>query len=83
MGYNKDLDEELWFDEIKDGDDVLRVSIFSYNGGEKKLQIGPRTHEKKDGGFSYRKAGRLSVYETGCLSDMMTKIEEVLEREEE
>ena len=83
MGYNRDLDKELWFDEIKDGDNVLRISIFSYNDGEKKLQIGPRTHEKKDGETSFRKAGRLSVYETGCLFDMMGKIIKVLEREEE
>jgi hypothetical protein len=38
----------------------LEISVRCYNGGEKKVQIGPRTFERRDGSVGHRKAGRLS-----------------------
>ena len=39
MAFNRALDKELFSAEI--GDNGLKVGIFSYNGGDKKFQIGP------------------------------------------
>ena len=44
MAYNKDLDKVLWEGEVP-GDaegKALLVSVHSYNGGDAKLQVGPR-----------------------------------------
>jgi len=81
MGFNKDLDKTLWSTDIKDGDDILRVSINCYNEGTRKLQIGPRVVIKQDGSESYRKAGRMSVFETSQLFSLTEEIENIMENE--
>ena len=79
MAYSKGLDKELYFANIQSEDGtVLRVSVFSYNGGDKKLQIGPRIYTKKDGEEGYRKAGRLTEGETEQLVDILPTIQSYL-----
>ena len=48
----------------------LEISVRSYNGGEKKLQIGPRTFERRDGSVGHRKAGRLTSDEFDFLASI-------------
>lgn len=77
MAFNKDLDKTLqkWAIEGENGR-VLEVSVCQYNGGEAKLQIGPRTYDKKDGSKGYGKAGRLTPAEVVALSKIMPAISE-------
>ncbi len=66
MAFNRALDKELFSAEI--GDNGLKVGIFSYNGGDKKFQIGPRTYTKKDGTTGFNKVGRMSMNEVVDLA---------------
>lgn len=66
MAFDETKDKELWQGQIND----LMVSVHSYNGGDPKLQIGPRVVTKKDGSESYRKAGRLTGQEMEWLVEM-------------
>jgi hypothetical protein len=57
----------------------LVVSINQYNGGQPKVQIGPRILMKKDGGERAPvKAGRLTVEDVLWLYDMIDEIKESL-----
>jgi len=60
MAFNSSLDKVLIGWTVGDG---LEIKVCIYNGGDKKLQIGPRTYEKKDGSTGFRKAGRMSFDE--------------------
>jgi hypothetical protein len=55
----------------------LVVSINQYDGGEAKLQIGPRILMKKDGTErAPMKAGRLSIEDLMWFYDMIDEIKE-------
>ena len=73
---NKDKILKAW--EITGENDILRVGVYSYNGNEAKLQIGPRVVIKKDGSDGFRKAGRLTLEEVRVLKDLMADIEATL-----
>jgi hypothetical protein len=75
MAYNKGLDKVLYMANIDgENDTTLKVSVFSYNGGEPKLQIGPRVYIKRDGEEGFRKAGRLSEGEVEKLVDVLPAV---------
>ncbi len=62
MPYDKSLDAEL-FKNIKDFEDTrISVAVYSYNGGEKKLQI-TRENKIQDEEWQFTKLGRLSKTE--------------------
>ncbi len=57
----------------------LNVSIQRYNGGEAKVQIGPRILLKKDGTErAPAKAGRLTIEDVLWLYDIIDDIKEEL-----
>ena len=57
----------------------LMVSIQRYNGGEAKLQIGPRILLKKDGSQrAPAKAGRLTIEDVLWLYDTIDEIKDEL-----
>lgn len=59
----------------------LVFAIHSYDGGEPKLQIGPRILMKKDGTQrAPAKAGRLSVEDLTFLYDNIDEIKDELEK---
>lgn len=72
------------FDESKDKmlqewrSGGLVVSVRQYNDGARKLQIGPREVEKKDGEMTHRKAGRLSGEEWTWLESIAVEIGKVI-----
>ena len=72
MPYEKSLDEET-FKEVKDfGNTRISVGVFSYNGGEKKLQI---SRENKDQSEEWRfaKLGRLTKQESKEILPILMK----------
>ncbi|MFO8052838.1 MAG: hypothetical protein R6U54_02610 [Candidatus Omnitrophota bacterium] len=77
MPYNADLDKEL-FAKSWEGDRTrIRVRVFSYNQGTKKVQI---TRENKDNedNFRFTKLGRLTKEEAeGILPLMKEAIEQM------
>ncbi len=56
----------------------LVVAIASYDGGEPKLQIGPRVYVKKDGSSSQRKAGRLTLEDLEWFYGVIDEVREEL-----
>lgn len=62
MPYNADLDKEL-FSGVWEGDRTrIRVGLFSYNQGPKKVQI-TRENKDSDDNFRFTKLGRLTKEE--------------------
>ena len=79
MAFNKSLDKEVRGWVIGDPEDKhLRVSVMQYNGGELKLQIGPRVYLRRDGKEGFGKAGRLTFNEVKALTDITPEIEGVM-----
>lgn len=59
----------------------LAVSIHRYDGGEAKLQIGPRLLRRKDGGErAPAKAGRLTIEDLLWLYEIIDEVKEELSR---
>ena len=56
----------------------LLVSINQYAGGEPKLQIGPRMIQKKNGGESMTRAGRLTIEDVMWFYEIIDEVKEEL-----
>ena len=79
MAFNKSLDKEVRGWVIGDPTDKhLRVSVMQYNGGELKLQIGPRVYFRANGAEGFGKAGRLTMNEVKALTDITPEIEGIM-----
>jgi hypothetical protein len=77
MPYDPDKDEKIkqWLCEQTG----LVISIQRYDGGEAKLQIGPRILMKKDGSQrAPAKAGRLTVEDLMWFYDIIDEVKEEL-----
>ena len=66
-GFDKSKDVVEWMIDI----DGLQITVNRYNGGEPKLQIGPRIYTKSDGSDGFAKAGRLSFVEARQLLEKL------------
>ena len=66
MPYDSSLDECLFTKSHETDTGRLSVSIFSYNKGNKKLQIS-RENRDAEGGFRFAKLGRMTKEETESL----------------
>ena len=75
MPYDSSLDEKLFSKSWEGEIDRITVSVYSYNNGQKKLQI---TRENKDrqGNYRFVKMGRLSKEE---IQAILPFIQEALE----
>lgn len=72
MPYDQSLDKET-FKVAKEFEDTrITVGVFSYNGGEKKLQI-VRENKDQNGAWRYTKLGRLSKSEINEILPVMLK----------
>lgn len=78
MPYDQSLDVEC-FKEIKEfGETRITIGVFSYNGGEKKLQITRENHDAT-GQWRFTKLGRLSHKEIKEIIPIMIKAVEKME----
>jgi len=72
MPYDKSLDVET-FKEVKEFEDTrITVGVFSYNGGEKKLQLA-RENATQAGEWRWSKLGRMNKDEAHEIIPIMTK----------
>lgn len=78
MAFDKSKDVTHCECSIVGEKNTLVVAVKSYNGGERKLQIGPRTYTKVNGSTGYGKAGRITCEEYAQLKAMLPQIEEAL-----
>lgn len=71
MGYDKGVDIQIFSTEWIDDKNKFKVGIFSYDGGEKKVQI---TKERYDGiGWKFSKVGRMTKKEALAVNEMIKK----------
>ncbi len=77
MPYDSSKDEML--NKWRCEETGLMISIQRYNGGEAKLQIGPRILRKKDGSErAPSKAGRLTIEDLLWLYDIIDEVKDEL-----
>jgi hypothetical protein len=78
MPYEKSLDVEL-FKEVKDFENTrITVGVYSYNNGEKKLQV-TRENKRADDEWRFAKLGRLTLNEAKEIIPIMMKAIENME----
>jgi hypothetical protein len=66
MPYNADLDNCLFSKSNETETGRLTVSVYSYNEGQKKLQI-TRENRDAEGGFRFAKLGRMTKEEAEAV----------------
>ncbi|MBD3163609.1 hypothetical protein GF323_00235 [Candidatus Woesearchaeota archaeon] len=80
MAFDKNLDNKL-FSETKEFETTrLTVGVFSYNSGEKKLQISRENRNPNTGDWTFSKVGRMVKEEVEAVIPMMQKALEELNR---
>ena len=72
MPYNSSLDEKMFSEAWEADNDRISVSVYSYNGGPKKLQI-TRENKDREGNFRFTKLGRLSKEEVQAILPLVQK----------
>ncbi|MBI2654993.1 hypothetical protein HYX06_01035 [Candidatus Woesearchaeota archaeon] len=70
--FDKSLDKELFSEAIQFETSRITVGVFSYNDGEKKLQIS-RENMSQDGEWSFAKLGRMFKDEAEKVIPAMEK----------
>ncbi len=66
MPYDSNLDESLFSKSCESASGQLTVSVYSYNKGQKKLQIS-RENGDNQGNFRFAKLGRMTKEEVESL----------------
>ncbi len=74
MPYDSSLDQKLFSKEWESESTRLVVSVFSYNGGQKKLQIS-RENKDAEGEYRFSKLGRMTREE---LAGILPHLQEAL-----
>jgi formate-dependent phosphoribosylglycinamide formyltransferase (GAR transformylase) len=73
MPFDKSLDKEIFKEEIEFEMTKITVSVFSYNGGTPKLQIGRQNRNQDSGDWVFSKLGRLVKEEAERIAPAMQK----------
>ena len=77
MPYDKSLDQEIFKQSKEFGESRISIGVFSYNGGEKKLQLS-RENKTPAGEWQFVKLGRVSKPELSEIIPVMTKAMEAM-----
>jgi len=72
MAFDKNLDKRLFSEEKEFDTTRITVGVYSYNGGEKKLQIS-RENRNQNGEWSFAKLGRMLKEEAEAVMPLMQK----------
>lgn len=72
MVFDKNLDKNKWSDTKEFETTRISVGVFSYNEGEKKIQIS-RENRNQDGEWSFAKLGRLFQDEAEFVAEAIKK----------
>ena len=72
MAFDKNLDKSIFSETINFETSRITVGVFSYNDGEKKLQIS-RENMSQNGEWSFAKLGRMFKDEAEKVIPVMEK----------
>ncbi len=70
MAFNQELDKEIFLKEVEFDGTRIKVGVFSYNEGEKKLQI-TRENINASGDVRFAKLGRMTKEEVEKVIPLM------------
>ncbi|MFP4117350.1 MAG: hypothetical protein ACLFTR_00340 [Candidatus Woesearchaeota archaeon] len=73
MAFDKSLDKEIFSEEVEFELTKIIVSVFSYNEGTPKLQIGRKNRNPETGEWMFSKLGRLQKDEAVKLPELIAK----------
>lgn len=73
MAFDKSLDKELFKEEFEFEMTKVTVSVFSYNEGTPKLQLGRQNRNQNTGDWVFSKLGRLAKEEAEKVHEAMGK----------
>ena len=73
MPYDRSLDKELFGEEIEFETTKVRVSVYSYNDGPKKLQLSRQNRNMDTGEFGFSKLGRMTKEEAEKVLPLFQK----------
>ena len=72
MAFDRNLDKEIFSETAKFETSRIKVGVYSYNDGEKKMQIS-RENMNQDGEWSFAKLGRMFKDEAEAVLPLMQK----------
>ncbi|HLD86448.1 MAG TPA: hypothetical protein VJB12_00120 [Candidatus Nanoarchaeia archaeon] len=72
MAFDKSLDKVLFSEVVEFETSKITVGVYSYNDGEKKLQLSRETRNM-DGEFTFAKLGRMFKDEVEAIIPVMKK----------
>ena len=72
MAFDKNLDKELYSDTKEFETTKIKVGVYSYNDGEKKMQIS-RENRNQDGEWKFAKLGRMFKDEAEAIIPLIQK----------
>jgi hypothetical protein len=72
MPYEKSLDAEIFKSTQEFEDTKITVGVFSYNGGEKKLQLS-RENKTPQEEWRFAKLGRMTKAETQAILSLINQ----------
>ena len=72
MAFDKSLDKVLFSEVAEFETSKITVGVYSYNDGEKKLQLSRETRNM-DGEFTFAKLGRMFKDEVEAVMPLMKK----------
>lgn len=78
MPYDKSLDQELFREVCDFGDTRITIGVYSYNGGEKKIQLSRENRTATDE-WRFAKLGRLTKTEMEAVLPLIQKALEAME----
>ncbi|MBL7071482.1 MAG: hypothetical protein ISS26_04855 [Candidatus Omnitrophica bacterium] len=70
MPYDSSLDKKMFYETKEFESTRVTVGVFSYNNGEKKLQIS-RENVDPGGDWRFSKLGRMNKEEVGAIIPLM------------
>ncbi|MDO8656636.1 MAG: hypothetical protein Q7K45_05335 [Nanoarchaeota archaeon] len=77
VGFDKNLDKELFSEPLEFEKSRIAVSVFAYNNGTPKLQIS-RENKNASGEYSFAKLGRMTKDEVEKIMPLMEKAKKFL-----
>ena len=72
MAFDKNLDKELFSETVDFETTRIKVGVYSYNDGEKKMQIS-RENMSQEGVWSFAKLGRMFKDEAEAVVPLIQK----------
>ena len=73
MPYDPNLDKEIFSEEVDFETTRLKVSVHSYNEGEKKLQLSRQNRNQTSGDWQFSKLGRMAKDEVEAIAPLIKK----------